>query len=303
MSSWWQARYGQSWEPEWQGSQGWRDSSWKGKGKGSKGKSTIQAPISEPNSWSRGTSWKGTGKGKANTSKGTSKGNWIGKPAPVPVAPLRFARGDRVVCNLGDLWIPGTVLDTNVENPQDPQMERIVYVVKIDAVDGRSPTRTIAAPEDTDAVIQRERCFDDQDEGSFAQWCAPLAPPATRKPLRFSAGDRVAVRVKDLPSGFENWSPGLVVSTWTQASSRGLQAMPQAMVPYVVATDSRNYYCHRDDHTLIRKAEHIPQAPQKSISKRFEHRRRPDGVLEILDHVTLRSKVASAESDPAPSCL
>lgn len=229
----------------------------------------------------KGASWKGRGKG----SKAKSTANWIEQSAPCP---LRFEQGDRVVCNLGERWAVGTVLSTNVDDPEEPGADKIPYVVKVDA-------GTISAPVDEDQVIRRERCFDAGRERFVAECCASAVSPHMRKPLRFSAGDQVAIRVMDLPTGFENWRRGRVLSTWMELSIGPAEGK---VVPYVIQTDRGTYYCHRDDHTLIRQPEHVPQTLQKSISKRFEQRKRPDGTLEVFDHATLRSKlVSNAETE------
>jgi len=245
----------------------------------------------------KGASWKGRGKG----SKAKSTANWIEQSAPYP---LRFEQGDRVVCNLGPRWAVGTVLSTNVDDPEEPGADKIPYVVKVDAVAGMFPSRTIAAPVDEDKVIRRERCFDAGREHFIAECCASAVSPQMRKPLRFSAGDQVAIRVMDLPTGLENWRCGHVRSTWMELPIGPVgDRVERKVVPYVIQANSGTYYCHRDDHTLIRQPEHVPQTLQMSISKRFEQRKRPDGTLEVFDHATLRSKLASnAETEVLAPC-
>jgi len=68
-------------------------------------------------------------------------------------------------------------------------------------------------------------------------------------------------------------------------------------VPYMVAVraNDQTFYCHRDDHTLIRKPENKPRSLGKTIAKRFEFRQSEDGTVEQFDHVTLRSKKVQSE--------
>merc|ERR1712187_1004929 len=69
-------------------------------------------------------------------------------------------------------------------------------------------------------------------------------------------------------------------------------------VPYLVLTeDDEIFYCHRDDHTLIRSPENVPRTPCKGVSQRFELRKRPDGTSERFDHVTLQSRIQRDERD------
>lgn len=233
--------------------------------------------------------------------RGRGKKMFLPQPEKEASLALRFERGDRIVCNLGELWIAGTVLDCHVSNPEGAHLARIPYVVKTDAFPGKFESRTISAPSDTDGVVCRERCFNHNQEDSLARWCAPAVTVESRKPLRFADGDRVAIRVKDLSGGYENWMLAGIVSTWTEMPlpsrlGNAHRLKPHVIVPYVLMSEGREvFYCHRDDHTLIRKPEHVPQIPLKSISKRFEKRRCSDGTVEMFDHVTLRSKPANED--------
>jgi len=216
----------------------------------------------------------------------------------VPLRPLRFQQGDRVLCNIGERRLAGVVIEVNVEDPDDPS-ERIPYVIKTDAYPG-IPSSTISAPCDDDETICRDRCFEaSSEECDLARWASPVVAAGRRQSLRFAHQDSVCIRVRDSADGNEHWIPGQVVELWP-----GLRGEPgegflvsAESVPYLVlAQDDTAYYCHLDDHTLIRKPENAPKVPVKGISKRFEHRKLPDGSVERFDHVTLRSR-KRVESD------
>lgn len=206
---------------------------------------------------------------------------------------LRFSQGDRVLCNMGERRLAGVVLSLNVEDPEDPR-ELIAYVVKTDNYPGVAPSRTISAPGDVDMVVCRERCFNSVSEKDFTKWAAPLVPDRS-KPLRFAVGDAVAIRVKDNDDGYEQWADGNVVDVWYEFPEPMGQGFVRtaAVVPYKVSLQSdpnQTYFCHRDEHTLIRKQENKPRITGKTISKRFERRQLDNGSFEKYDHVTLRSK-------------
>lgn len=216
---------------------------------------------------------------------------------------LRFSQGDRVLCNVGQRRLPGTVLSLNVEDPEEPNnpMSLIPYVVKTDNLPGVVESRTISAPSDVDMVICRDRCFNSKSEMDFAKWAAPTAFDK-KKPLRFGIGDEVAIRVKDRPDGYEQWRDGKITAVW--ASIQGPKGegflKPAEAVPYVVSLSphpQQTYYCHLDDHTLIRKPENKPRKLRKTLSKRFEVRQADGGALEKFDHVTLRSKIVQDMSE------
>ena len=64
---------------------------------------------------------------------------------------LRFSEGDRVICNCGPLWLPGSVVGTAVESDG----ELFPYVVKTDPIPGM-PSRTISVPGDNSQVCVQE---------------------------------------------------------------------------------------------------------------------------------------------------
>jgi len=197
---------------------------------------------------------------------------------------------------MGPRRFPGIVLSTNVEDPEEPG-EIIPYVVKTDALPGVADSNTISAPSDIDEVVCRERCFNSQYEMDLAKWAAPMSLSKS-KPLRFNLEDTVAIRVMDSSKGYEQWKVGKVVEVWPAlpgAAPTGFLKSADA-VPYKIELQEdfrQRFYCHRDEHTLIRKPENVPQTPTKAISKRFEKRRLADGSIEKFDHLTLRGKILS----------
>lgn len=213
---------------------------------------------------------------------------------------FRFKQGDRVLCNLGDRRLAGTVLSRDVEDPEDPEGERIAYVVKTDAIPGVIEGNTISAPADEDLVICRERCFNAKSESSYTKWAAPIIQEQHRKVLRFGPGEEVAIRVQDRPDGYEQWVCGRVSEVWPALPGRvgrGFLTTASHCAYKVNVGRGNDFYCHRDDHTLIRLPANIPKKPGKTISKRFENRKLPDGSVERFDHVTLRSKRVTVEEE------
>lgn len=212
---------------------------------------------------------------------------------------LRFSQGDRVLCNMGVRRLPGVVLSLNVEDPEDPT-ELVAYVVKTDNLLGVAPSNTISAPCDEDFVICRDRCFNSESETDLTKWAAPLKLDRN-KPLRFSVGDGVAIRVNDRDDGYEQWMDGCISEVWPslpyEKEEDSFLKSAEA-VPYKVSLQgnpNQTFYCHRDDHTLIRKPENKPRTSAKTISKRFEKRKLDNGLIEKFDHVTLRGKIVEEE--------
>jgi len=200
------------------------------------------------------------------------------------------------------------ILSLNVEDPNDPE-DIFPYIVKTDNYPGVAESRTISVPSDSDDTVMRERCFNSKNEGSLAKWAAPIISEKQRKMLRFSVGDNVAIRVKDDSSGYEQWKKGTVIEVWSKLPGKvqeGFLASAEA-VPYLVELDAtkndEKFYCHRDDHTLIRKPDNIPQKLGKTISNRFETKTLDDGSVVKFDHVSLRfqklESLLESDSDDA----
>ena len=84
----------------------------------------------------------------------------------MPAAPLRFAKLDRVVCNIGGSrgWAAGSVQALNEEDPSDPSGETLLaYVVKVDPPD----SRLVSVPKDTNQYARAEVCF---GQRAGAEW-------------------------------------------------------------------------------------------------------------------------------------
>lgn len=216
---------------------------------------------------------------------------------------LRFSLNDRVLCNCGARWLSGLIVGSAV--PGDDEI--LPYLVKTDARPGL-PANTISVPFDEDEVCIQEVCF---EPSSLPQLrlikAATAATNAEKRPkLRFSTGDSVFCRIRNAKDGSEQWVPGIVDMVWADIPGESTWEMEDLSgeyadaVPYKVALASgRIIFCHRDDHTLIRREGLQPQTRGKGISKRMEVRIREDGSKEVIDHVTERRKILSdtVESD------
>lgn len=213
--------------------------------------------------------------------------------------PLRFQQADRVLCNLGERWIAGRILSLGVPDPDNPA-DKLPYVVKTDMLPGIGQ-KTISVPCDSHEVCCRERCFHEETELDFAKWAAPcISEKGRRKPLRFSLNEKVAIRVQDTKDGYEHWIQGNVADVWHtlpgHCEKEGFLTTADAIPYKIVVADNATFFCHLDEHTLIRRPENVPRTPGRTISKRFERRRLPDGSMEQFDHVALRSKILSQEN-------
>jgi hypothetical protein len=207
---------------------------------------------------------------------------------------LRFRLNDRVVCNCGR-WIAGHVVGTAVRS--DGVI--LPYLVKTDKLPGL-PSSTISVPEDIDEVCVQEVCFDVDSQLFLVQAAAALVPLTSRPKLRFAVGDKVCCRIRNSPNdGLEQWVSGEVVALWPKAF-RDLDAtwdMGEAsgifsdVVPYEVVEipSGRRIYCHRDEHTLIRREGFQPLERVRGVSKRMEAIKNKDGK-ELIDHVTERRR-------------
>jgi len=205
---------------------------------------------------------------------------------------LRFGLNDRVLCNCGPRWLLGHVVGTAV-----PDDELIPYLVKTDALPGL-PSGTISVPSDDDGCCIQEVCFDPATQLDLVR-CAAAVVTESRKPkLRFAVGDDIACRIRNNPEdGLENWVRGCItevwpnigVATWDMGEATGKFS---EIVPYKVNLASDKWvYCHRDDHTLIRRQGMQPRTRIKGTSKRMETVTEEDGRRIRIDHVTERRKV------------
>ena len=75
------------------------------------------------------------------------------------IAKLRFAIGDRVMCNTGDGWLGGVVVAHFYRNDSFPLGKTVPYQIKLDGVD-----ELIFSPVDDDRAVRKETGEDDADE-------------------------------------------------------------------------------------------------------------------------------------------
>jgi len=186
---------------------------------------------------------------------------------------------DRVICCMGEHYMPGRVFSVDV----DQEGDIIPYGVKLDM------GRLIVVPHDEDGTCMREVCFDSWQLASDA---APtMLPKDIGKPTRFSQGERVAFRIHDRTDGFDQWLCGKVVATWCELKDG-------KKIPYELCSDDDDdltkYFCHNDDHTLIRTVDNIPAERCKTIAPRMEKRKLEDGQIECIDHVTGNKRIRKA---------
>jgi hypothetical protein len=211
---------------------------------------------------------------------------------------LRLGLNDRVLCNCGSRWLVGHIVGTAVFSDGDV----LPYLVKTDNIPGL-PSNTISVPEDkNDDVCIQEVCFDPCSQFHLVKAAAPLVQQSNRPKLRFAVGDKVRCRVQNNPNDdLEQWEMGQVTSIWPQLCMPGdyntwvlgdVSGKYADAVPYQVdLMTGRWIYCHKDDHTLIRREGLQPVTRVRGMSKRIEVRKGEDGSKERIDHVTERRKV------------
>jgi len=208
---------------------------------------------------------------------------------------LRFDLNDRVLCNFGPRWLSGHIVGTAV--PEEDEL--LPYLVKTDPVPGL-PSKSISVPFDTEQICVQEVCFDASSQLQLIKAAAALVSESKKPKLRFTVGDPVVCRIRNDPKdGLEQWVPGAIEKVWPKLPGEnggtwhigGASGKFPDMVPYRIELASGGcIYCHRDDHTLIRRQGMEPMTRVKGISKRMEVRKCGDGVEERIDHVTERRK-------------
>ena len=205
-----------------------------------------------------------------------------------PPDKLRFAKLDRVVCNIGRLrkWAPGSVQSINEEDPSDPTgQSRLPYVVKIDPPE----SRLISVPKDTNDYVRAEVCFG-ADARSFTRMCLPKAirRGSQRMQRRFGEGDRVACAVDDATSNYTNWAAGTVLAL--DHLVEDVDGVPGGRAPYEVRLDSGpSVLVHADEHWLVRDLALQPAGPRNAEDgtrciQRISKRKTADG-WENVDHM------------------
>lgn len=213
---------------------------------------------------------------------------------------LRFDLNDRVLCYCGPRWFSGHVVGSAVPDDED---ELLPYLVKTDAIPGL-PSRTISVPYDKDNICVQEVCFDPEKQLNLVRCATPILSEAQKKKLRFTLCDKVVCRIcSDPKDGLEVWVQGTIAEIWPKIGEASWDMgevsgkFPDA-VPYKVNLASGQWvYCHRDDHTLIRKEGMQPVTRVKGISKRMEIVTKADGSKVCIDHVTGRQKRMIEEAD------
>ena len=194
----------------------------------------------------------------------------VAKQNPEPKK-QRFAKSERVVCNVGSEWAAGAVQSLEEE---DPQSGRVVpYKVKLDPPIGRM----IAVPVDSNATVRPEICFGQVSDGlEFTIYCLPQIKS---KPKRFQVNDRVVCIVEDsvldyADEAFDStgivWAPGTVTEVEVSMEDaagilllelidRPRQKWPKGVpsAPYRVQLDEggASVLVHKDEHWLIRSEE------------------------------------------------
>eukprot|EP00930_Biecheleria_cincta_P035054 TRINITY_DN24141_c0_g1_i1.p1 TRINITY_DN24141_c0_g1~~TRINITY_DN24141_c0_g1_i1.p1 ORF type:complete len:305 (-),score=42.66 TRINITY_DN24141_c0_g1_i1:233-1081(-) len=274
----------QTWGQTWWSQKPWTEQAW---GTGERQQSWSGSSWGQQQQ-TKGKGGKGKGKHPAKNERYGEGGKSYGKGWNRQKPDLRFAAGDRVLCNMGDFWVPGKILDCNVTNPEDPT-DKVPYVVKTDITQNAKESRTISVPYDDDKVCRREVCFG-QVEWKLSSDASPLRRSQDSK-LRFEKGCRVAFRVRDSAQGFDQWQTGVVEATC-------FQLQDGVSLPYMLRAESGLFFfAHLDDHTLVRLPANVPQKRCKGIAKRLEARTRVDGQQEKFDHVTLRGRIIQEQAE------
>jgi len=216
---------------------------------------------------------------------------------------LRFGLNDRVMCWVGPRWLSGWIVGTAV--PDDNEL--LPYLVKTDPLPGL-PSSTISVPSDSNEVCIQETCFDPRKQLHLVKAAASMVSETNKPRLRFAVGEKVVCRICSSPQdGLEQWVAGEVSEIWPVLPGEKAWNMGEVageypdVVPYKVTLASGWVFCHKDDHTLIRRENMQPLTRVRGISKRMEVRKHADGSKEHIDHVTERRKhilnAISSDSD------
>eukprot|EP01048_Picozoa_sp_COSAG05_P013324 COSAG05_NODE_1408_length_4964_cov_3.612950_1_plen_362_part_00 len=244
-------------------------------------------------------------------------------PRP-PSPPRRFAKYDRVWCNLGgDIgWVSGNVQATDEPAPDESGV-LLPYVVMLD----KPHKRLISVPFDRNGCVRADVCFEAWPYAPDGAWAQPFAQAAARKAplkrpkLRFEVGTRVACLTAG-PDGLDwprRWSAGTIQEHWHHQAG----APDGSAVPYAVALDSivadghitnqspqqqqkqkqKIVLVHQDEHQYVRALQHQPagQCPSGIALARFTTRPSDElGWVEKVDQQTQRVRKArekNVESD------
>eukprot|EP00966_Prymnesium_polylepis_P304741 7040950-Prymnesium_polylepis.1 len=210
--------------------------------------------------------------------------------APMQCTQRRFAKLDRVVCNVGGdrRWAAGSVQSLDEDDESDPTGRTLIpYVVKIDPPN----SRLVTVPIDDNDVVRAEVCFGRRAGALwFTRMCLPKAArKGSQRARRFCKGDRVACAVEDATGSHTDWAAGTVLTVDHVVESE--EGVGGGVAPYAVKLDAGDdvVLVHQDEHWLIRdlelQAEGARTAPDGTrCLARIAKRKRDDG-WEAVDHV------------------
>jgi hypothetical protein len=214
--------------------------------------------------------------------------------ACLPAIGRRFAKLDRVVCNIGGSrgWASGSVQALNEEDPSDPTGRSCLpYVVKIDPPD----SRLVSVPIDTNDYARAEVCFGQRAGAEwFTRMCLPkgIRKGSQRSQRRFTQGDRVACAVEDATSDYTEWAAGTVLTL--DHPVEGSAGVRGGVAPYRVSLDNgATVLVHADEHWLVRDLALQPAGPRIAADgtrclQRITKRKTDEG-WERVDHMCART--------------
>lgn len=185
---------------------------------------------------------------------------------------MRYGLNDRVICRSGSRWSSGHIVGTAVFE-EDGLFQLSSYLVKTDPRPGIQSS-IIRVENDNDETCKLEVCFDPCSELHLIK-AAVAVPPKSRKPrTRFAVGSKVVCRVcNNIGDGLERWVSGTVSLIWAKLAGELTSEFHSAhldVVPYKIDLSSGSWiYCHKDDHTLIRREGMQPQIRVRGTSKRM----------------------------------
>jgi len=221
-------------------------------------------------------------------------------------ASLRYGLNDRVICRSRSCWFSGHIVGTAVFE-EAGLFQLSPYLVKTDPRPGIK-SNIIRVENDNDEICKLEVCFDPLSELYLIKAAAVVVAKSRKPKTRFTVGDKVVCRVhSNIDDGLEQWVSGTVSLTWAKLGTVSLTSEINRayldLVPYKINLNSGGWiYCHKDDHTLIRREGLQSQIRFRGTSKRMEVRQSEDGTKERVDHATERRKrMGESEVDVSSS--
>ena len=217
---------------------------------------------------------------------------------------LRFGKGSHVLCNMGDMWMCGSVQGVNVPDPQQAWVT-YPYVMQLDP----PHSRLISAPSDNNDTIRPEVCFgQDSDGPMFTLMSLPhVANTQKAFPRRFNIGERVACLIEDAipdPQG-SVWAAGTVTEVDINMEEAVAQYVPYRnwpagvpLVPYRVQLDKGcSVLVQKDEHWLVRDLVYQPEGPcdakgpTRCKCTRIQTQQHGDSLISV-DHMTRKTRPA-----------